>query len=40
MCAIPPTYDFERALLSFGKTIEVLRPQPLRERLKIEIRNQ
>lgn len=36
---IRPTYDFERALLSYGKTLEVIKPQSLRERIKAEIRD-
>lgn len=35
---VRPTYDFERALLSYGATLEVLKPLSLRERIAKEIR--
>jgi predicted DNA-binding transcriptional regulator YafY len=34
---IRPTYDFERALLSYGATLEVLKPLSLREKIIEEI---
>lgn len=35
---IVPTYDFEQELLSFANTIEVLKPQWLREEMKNKIK--
>ena len=33
-----PTFDFRQRLLSFGSTVEVLKPESLREEMKEEIK--
>ena len=34
---VRPTFDFKQKLLSFGSTVEVLKPESLREEMKTEI---